>query len=173
MKKISAYQIALSALACALATIFLTLGVVSEVLLFTGYLLGSIALMLPLTKQSYIGYVLAFIATCILSCIFASFRFWDILPFLMFFGLHPLLNELQLKYKINKYVALCIKALWFDVAMFITWKVVFAITTNIPIVDMYILPIILVLGSIFFIWYDYVVFAWRVVIQRIIKRIIK
>ena len=91
----------------------------------------------------------------------------------MFFGLHPLLNELQLKYKINKYLALCIKALWFDVAMFITWKVVFAITTNIPIVDTYILPIILVLGSIFFIWYDYVVFAWRVVIQRIIKRIIK
>lgn len=173
MKKISAYQIALSALSCALATVFLTLGVVSDVLLFTGYMLGSIALMLPLAKQSYIGYLLAFFGTCILSCLFASFRFWDVLPFLIFFGLHPLANELQTKYKINKYLALGIKALWFDLTMFLTWKVVFAITTNIPAIDTYILPIILLVGSICFIGYDYVTFAWRGVVQRLAQRIIK
>ena len=173
MKKISAYQIALSALSCALATIFLTLGVVSEVLLFTGYLLGGIALMLPLTKQSYLGYVLAFISTCILSCIFASFRFWDILPFLMFFGLHPLVNELQLKWKINCYLACVVKALWFDLTMYLVWKVVFAITTSIPAIDTYVLPIILVVGSIFFIGYDYAVFGWRNIVLRLARRISK
>lgn len=173
MKRLSAYQIALSALSCALATIFLTLGVVSEVLLFTGYMLGGIALMLPLAKQSYIGYVLAFVSTCILSCIFASFRFWDILPFLMFFGLHPLINELQLKWKINRYIALAVKALWFDLTMYIIWKIVFAITTSIPMIDTYILPIILVGGSIAFIAYDYVVFGWRAIVVRLVRRISK
>ena len=80
MKKISSYEIALSALACAIATIFLTIGVYSSVLLFTGYLLAGIALMLPLAKQSYTGYVLAYIATCILSLIFNVARFFDLLP---------------------------------------------------------------------------------------------
>lgn len=173
MKKITTYQIALSALACALATIFLTLGVVSEVLLFTGYLLGGIALMLPLAKHSYLGYVLAFLSTCILSCIFASFRFWDILPFLMFFGLHPLVNELQLKWKINTIVACAVKALWFDLTMYLVWKVVFAITTSIPAIDAYILPIILFFGTIFFIGYDYLVFGWRNVVMRLVRRISK
>ncbi|MBR2024030.1 MAG: hypothetical protein IJ996_05915 [Clostridia bacterium] len=173
MKKITTYQIALSALACALATIFLTLGVVSEVLLFTGYLLSGIALMLPLAKQSYLGYVLAFLSTCILSCIFASFRFWDILPFLMFFGLHPLANELQLKWKINRYVACAVKALWFDLTMYLVWKVVFAITTSIPAIDTYILPIILLFGTIFFIGYDYLTFGWRNVVMRLVRRISK
>ncbi len=173
MKKFSTYQIALSALACALATIFLTLGVVSEVLLFTGYMLGGIALMLPLAKQSYLGYVLAFIATCVLSCIFASFRFWDILPFVMFFGLHPLVNELQLKWKINRYVALIVKALWFDLTMFLIWKVVFAITTSIPVIDGYILPIILVVGTVLFWGYDYIMFSWRNIVMRLVRRISK
>lgn len=173
MKRFSAYQIALSALSCALATIFLTLGVVSEVLLFTGYMLGGIALMLPLAKQSYIGYALAYVSSCILSCIFASFRFWDILPFLMFFGLHPLMNELQMKWKIHRYIALAIKALWFDLTMFLIWKVVFAVTTSIPVVDTYILPIILVLGTVAFIAYDYVVFGWRTIVYRLVRRISK
>lgn len=173
MKRISTYHIALSALSCALATIFLTLGVVSEVLLFTGYMLGGIALMLPLAKQSYLGYVLAYVSACLLSCIFATFRFWDILPFLMFFGLHPLMNELQVKFKINRYIALAVKALWFDLTMFLIWKVVFAITTSIPTIDTYILPIILVLGTIAFIAYDYVVFGWRTVVYRLVHRISK
>ena len=173
MKKFSAYQVALSALSCALATIFLTLGVVSEILLFTGYMLGSITLMLPLAKKSYIGYLLAYVATCLLSCILASFRFWDVLPFLMFFGLHPLVNELQLKWKINRYLALAIKALWFDFTMFLIWKVVFAITTSIPVIDAYILPIILVVGTIAFIAYDYAMFGWRTIVFRLVCRISK
>ena len=100
MRKISSHEIALSALACAIATIFLTIGVYSEILLFTGYLLASVALMLPLAKQSIRGYLLAYIATCLLSLLFNIGRFFDLLPFIAFFGLHPLINELQLKIKI-------------------------------------------------------------------------
>ena len=171
MKKISAYEIALSALSCAIATIFLTVGAYSSVLLFTGYLLACVALMLPLAKQSYGGYTLAYIATCLLAFIFNAGRFWDLLPFVMFFGLHPLVNELQLKTRINRWVACAVKAVWFDAPVYVVWRVVFAMTTTIPLVDKYIIPIILIGGTAFFVVYDYVMYQWRYAVNMLVKRI--
>ena len=171
MKKITSYEIALSALACAIATIFLTVGVYSEILLFTGYLLSCVALMLPLAKQSFRGYALAYVATCILAFIFNASRFWDLLPFVMFFGLHPLVNEWQLKIKINRWVACAIKALWFDLTMYLIWRFVFAMTTTIPFVDAYIIPIILVAGSAFFVVYDYLTYKWRAAVNILVQRL--
>ena len=171
MRKISAYEIALSALACAMATILLTIGTYSQILLFTGYLFGGIALMLPLAKRSYLGYMLAYVATCILSLIFNVARFWDILPFIMFFGLHPIVNELQLKIKINRWVACAIKAAWFDGTMYLIWRFVFAMTTTFPFIDKYIIPIILVVGTLFFVAYDYLMYRWRFTVNTLVKRI--
>ena len=56
MKKFTAYEIALSAMSAAIATVFLTVGVYTEILLFTGYLFASVALMIPLYKRFYFGY---------------------------------------------------------------------------------------------------------------------
>lgn len=171
MKRLSSHEIALSALACAIATVLLTVGVYSEILLFTGYLFGCIALMMPLAKKSYIGYALAYVATCVLSLIFNVARFWDLLPFLMFFGLHPLVNELQLKTKINRWLACFVKALWFDGTMYIIWKFVFGMTTSIAFVDKYIWLILLVGGTAFFVAYDYVMYKWRAIVNRLVARI--
>ena len=173
MKKISAYEIAIAALSCALATIFLTVGVYSGFFLFTAYLAASIALMLPLCQQSWRGFAFAYVATCLLSLLFASFRFWELIPFVMFFGLHPLVNELQLKTKINRWVACFVKAIWFDGTVYLAWKVVFAITTSIPFVDKYIILIILVVGTAVFIAYDYFMFKWRIWATQMVRRISK
>ncbi|MBE7086045.1 MAG: hypothetical protein E7366_02715 [Clostridiales bacterium] len=173
MKKITSYEIALSALSCAIATVLLTVGVYSEILLFTGYLFACIALMLPLAKQSYKGYVLAYIATCILALIFNAARFFDLLPFIMFFGLHPLVNELQLKTKINRWIACAIKALWFDGTMYLVWRFVFGMTTTVPFIDQYIIPILLIGGSAFFVLYDYLMYKWRFAVNVLVKRIHK
>ena len=171
MRKISSYEIALSALACAIAMLFLTIGVYSAILLFTGYLFACIALMLPLAKKSYWGYALAYIATCILSLIFNVARFFDLLPFIMFFGLHPLVNELQLNVKINRWLACGIKALWFDGTMYLVWRFVFGMTTTIGFIDQYIIPIILIGGTAFFIAYDYLMYRWRYAVNMLVKRI--
>lgn len=171
MKRISAYEIALSALACAFVVIFLTIGSYSEVLLFSGYLFSAVALMLPLSKQSFKGYALAYVGGCILALIFNSARFWDILPFIVFFGLHPLVNELQLKTKRNRFLWFAIKALWFDVAAYVTWKFVFAITTEIAVIDRYIALIILVAGTLVFFAYDYALFKARIAVNALVKRI--
>lgn len=171
MKKISAYEIALSALSCAFATVFLTIGVYSTILLFTGYLIACIALMLPLAKKSYVGYALAYAATCILSLIFNVANFFDLLPFIMFFGLHPLVNELQLKTKINRWLACGLKALWFDGTMYVIWRFLFGMSTTIPFVDRYIIPILLIGGTLFFVAYDYLMYKWRYAVNLLVKRI--
>lgn len=171
MKKIPAYEIALSALACALATTLMTVGVYSSIFLFTGYLFAGVALMLPLAKKSYVGYFLAYVATCICSLIFCSAFFFDVLPFIMFFGLHPLVNELQLKTKMNTWVACLIKAAWFDGTMYVIWRFVFDMTTTVAFVDQFILPIILIGGTLFFVGYDYVMFKSRVLVNRLVERI--
>ncbi len=173
MKKITSYEIALSALSCALSTILLIVGVYSEFLLFTGYLFGCVALMLPLSKGSYRGYALSYLATCILSFLFGASRFLDLLPFVMFFGLHPLVNELQLKTKINRWIACGAKAIWFDATMYIIWKLVFQITTGIAFLDEYILPIILIAGTAFFVFYDYAMYKWRAGVNTLVARITK
>lgn len=173
MKKISAHEIALSALSCALATLLLTIGVYSEILLFTGYLFSCIALMLPLARKSYVGFTLSYVATSLLSFLFNPARFFDLLPFVMFFGLHPLVNELQLAKKINRWVACACKALWFDVTMYLVWKLVFGATTSLPALDQYMVPIILIFGSAFFVFYDYIMYKWRYTINLLVKRITK
>ena len=171
MKKISAYEIALSALASAIATVCLTIGVYSAILLFTGYLLACIALMLPLAKKSYAGFTLAYLSTCILALIFNASRFFDLLPFIMFFGLHPLVNELQLYTKINRWGACAVKALWFDFTMYVIWRFVFGMTTTVAFLDEYILPILLVGGTAFFVAYDYAMYKWRYAVNSLVKRI--
>ncbi len=173
MKRITAYEIALSALSCALATIMLTVGTYSELLLFTGYLFGCIALMFPLAKKSYVGYGLAYVATCILTAIFSAARFLDLLPFMLFFGLHPLVNELQLKTKINRWLACLLKTLWFDGVMILLWKFVFGIVSGYPFLDEYIVPIILVVGTAFFLLYDVAMYRWRGWVNALVERITK
>ena len=120
------FEIALSAISCAVAVIFLLLGFWSDVLLATGYLLGVIALMVPLSKQFFRGAALAYIATCILAVILgAAAKFWDLVPFIMFFGLHPLINALQIRFKVNRWIALAVKAVWFDFTLWVAYILVF------------------------------------------------
>lgn len=173
MKKITSRDLALSALACAMATVFLTIGIYVDVLILTAYLFACVALMLPLSRQCWWGYVLAYLATCILTFIFTSWKFWDLLPFIAFFGLHPLVNELQLKTRINRWLACFFKALWFDGAMYLIWRFIFDMTTTISGLDKYMLPIIFVVGTIVFVFYDYAMYKGRTLVNSLVSRISK
>jgi hypothetical protein len=176
------FEIALSAISCAVAVICLLLGFFSDVLLASGYLFGVIALMLPLSKQFYKGDVLAYIGTVILALILgAVVRFWDIVPFIMFFGLHPLINSLQIKYKINRWLAYAIKAIWFDFTLWVAYILVFngivggaqAELEIFQFINRYILYFIFIGGSIFFLAYDYLIFKCQVVVNMLVYRIRK
>lgn len=157
-KRTSAYEIALSAIACAVATLALTIGAVYPPMRFTGYLFGCLAVMVPLAREYYVGATLCYLGSVLLALIFSGFRFFDLIPFAIFFGLHPIVNALQKKFNVNKYLSYVVKAAWFDGAAYLTWRVVFSMNTAIPTLDKYILPIILIGGTLFFIAYDILIF---------------
>ncbi len=174
MKRITAHEVALAGISTAIATISLAVGNITAVLLFTGYLVASVALSLPLAKGSYVGYALAYVATVLLTLLIIGTGgyFIDLLPFILFFGIHPLLNELQVKYRINRWLALIVKTVWFDGAMLLFWWLIVQ-TTGVTWLDAYALPIILIGGSTLFFFYDRTFFRLRIVVYALVKRISK
>lgn len=181
-KYTKSFEIALSAIACAVAVVCLLLGFWSDVLLATGYLFGIAALMIPLSKQFYLGGFLAYIGTVILAIVMgAAARFWDLVPFIMFFGLHPLINALQVRFNINKWLALVIKAIWFDFTLWVAYILIFggilgganADNSFYEFVNKYIYLFIFVGGTIIFFPYDYLIFKIQGTVNKLICRIRK
>jgi hypothetical protein len=174
MRKISAQEIALSALSAALATVFLTLGTITPVLLFTAYLVACISLMLPLSRGSYLGYLFAYAVTGLLTLLFCGAGFiFDLLPFLLFFGLHPLVNELQLKFRWKKWIAFALKAAWFEGAMYIAWRFTFDMTTAIALPHEVVILLLVLVGTAFFYFYDYTTFKCRANVNLLVNRLLR
>ena len=158
----------------AIATLFLAVGNFTSVLLFVGYMVASIALSLPLGKGSYIGYAMAYVATLLLTVLIIGTAGYllDLLPFILFFGLHPLLNVLQEKLPIKKWLAFLIKCVWFDGAMLLFWWLVVQ-TTGISWLDAYALPIVLVGSTLYFTLYDYAFYRLNKQVFTLVSRILK
>ena len=176
------FELALSAISCAVAVIFLMLGFWSNVLLASGYLFGITALMVPLSKQFIRGGFLAYAGTVVLAIVMgAAARFWDLVPFIMFFGLHPLINCLQVRFKINKWLALLVKAVWFDFTLWVAYILIFdsvlgganADNAFFTFINTYIYWFIFVGGTVIFFPYDYLIFKTQTAIDALVCRIRK
>lgn len=181
-KYTKSFEIALSAISCAIAVVCLLLGYFSGILLGTGYLLGVLALMVPLSKQFYLGGFLAYVGTCILTLILGAVaKFWELVPFIMFFGLHPLANCLQIRYKINRWLALAIKAVWFVGTLFAGYFMMvhgfigasFMQSELFKRVQNYLYVLIPIGGALLFFVYDYLIFRFQIIINSLIYRIKK
>jgi len=179
-KNSKSFEIALSGISCAIAVIFLSLGILSGWLTATGYFMGVLALMLPLSRGFYAGDLCAYIATCILTLIMGvAGKFWDLVPFIMFFGLHPLVNALQLRFKINRWLALAVKAVWFDCTLIVAYFLLYGgllggeiLPQNVyDIVNKYIYLFIFTLGTVIFVVYDYLVFRVQKMVNALVYRI--
>lgn len=174
------FEIALSAISCSLAVLFLWLGTVTSWLLATGYLMAEICLMLPLAKNFYAGDALAYLGTCVLTILLGAIgQVWWLVPFIMFFGLHPLVNALQLRFKINKCLALIVKTVWFDFTLWVMYILVFNCLAGAPdnqiyaVIKDYFLLFIFLGGSAIFFIYDYIIFKVQVWINAFVYRIKK
>lgn len=183
-KKVGAFEIALSGISCAVAVLFLSLGIMTGVnsLTAVGYFVAVIALMLPLSKQFFLGAFLAYIATLILTiALGAAAQFWKLVPFAMFFGLHPIANALQIRFKINKWLALAVKAVWFDCTLIAGYYIVFGgllggswLPQNVyDVLNDYIFLFIFTLGTVICFVYDYLAFKCQVAVNLLVMRIKK
>ncbi len=175
------FEIALSAISCAVAAGALALGLLSGWLVGTGYLIAVIALMLPLSKQFLWGGFLAYMATVILAVVLgAAVKFWDLVPFAMFFGLHPLLNFLQVRFKINRWLAFAIKAVWFDCTLIAGYFLIYELggialpeQVQAVIEGWRLYVIIFTAGTAVFMLYDYLIFKAQIGVNRLVYRIRK
>lgn len=180
--KSNSFQIALSGISCAIAVVCLLIGFFVPFSLGFGYIFAMVALMLPLSKDFYVGGALAYIGTCILAIsLGAAAKFWDLIPFILFFGLHPLVNALQLKFKINVWIGYAVKAIWFDLTLVASYFIIFhgafggsLLPENVlEVLNDFVYLFIAVGGTLFFLLYDRFVFRSQAFVTAIVNRIKK
>ncbi|MDE7379965.1 MAG: hypothetical protein K2N14_02830 [Clostridia bacterium] len=179
------FEIALSGISCAVAVLFLSLGILSGWLLATGYFIGVLAMMLPLSKKFYRGGFLAYLGTCVLAVIMgAAAKFWDIVPFIMFFGLHPLVNVIirdKISVRWIRWVLVAVKALWFDAMLIAGYYLLYGGVmggTLLPeyvydTIEKYFFLLVFTVGTVAGIIYDFLVYRCQTAADILVARIRK
>ncbi len=174
MKKPSkSFEIALSAIACAFAAAFLMLGTLNPFLLAAGYLVAAFALMVPLAKNFVWGASLCYLAAGLIALPLAL---WKIIPYFVFFGLHPIVNYLQKRYVHKtplKILCLIGKTVWFDFAMWLSYYVLTSMAGLVfaDWINEFFYYVIFIGGSICFVFYDLAIFYCQRSADIAIRRI--
>lgn len=179
-KPTKSFEIALSAIACAVAAVCLTVGCYVDFLLGAGYILAVFAIMIPLSKQCWQGAVLAALGSVLLAFMFCGFSFLYLAPFLLFFGIHPVVNYFQKKYIAKNWLHALVflgKAAWFDLVMWFAWHFflveLFALdeATWYPFVAQYFYYVLFLGGTVVFALYDFAIFGCQRTADALVKRI--
>lgn len=163
--------IALSALSAAAAVLLLLLGAFFEVLDLSCLFLASLTLMLPLAKNSRFGAFLAYLASAILAFILTGMRLQIMLPYVLFFGLHPIVNDFLEKKKANLVLSVAIKAIWFIGAIFVVYFFTSFFVVENETIKRYIVPIIIIVGGAFFVFYDAVMRRMQKYVNVLVVRL--
>ena len=95
--------------------------------------------------------------------------------------MHPLINCLQVKFKINRWLALAVKTVWFDFTLWVAYILIFggilggdsADNAFYEFLNTYIYWIIFVGGTIIFFPYDYLIFKTQTAVDMLVYRIRK
>ena len=181
-KNSKSFELALSGISCAVAVLFLSLGILSGWLLATGYFIGVLAVMLPLSRDFYKGAFLSYAGACVLTIIMgAAAKFWDLVPFIMFFGLHPIISALIKKIKNGFWFFLPVKALWFDAMLIVGYYLVFGGVmggTLFPehvyeVINNYFFLLVFTVGTVVGILYDFLVSRCQLAVNFTVARIRK
>lgn len=172
------FQIALAGISCALAVVALIIGYYAQYIIASMFIVAEVALMVPLSKQFIKADILAYLGTVILAVVFGAVaKFWDLIPFIMFFGLHPVVNCLQQKYSVNRWLALIVKMVWFDTTLLVWFYAIGGLmgisNELLQTIYNYVWIIILVGGSLLLWLYDYIMFKVQIWINRLVDKIKK
>lgn len=164
-------KITISAISTALSIVLLVFGAFVPMFDLSCIFLSSIIIMLPLYKKTIKGALFSYFATILLSFIFTGGRFEIIITYAAFFGLHPIVNELQIIKKWNKWLLFILKAVWFIGSLFLIYYLTEMFTDLNEKFVKFINILIPIVGFIFFIIYDSCIFYFRRCLEKILKRI--
>lgn len=163
--------IALSSVSAALAVVLLLLGTFIPVLDISCVMLAGFVFMLPLSKKMYLGAFLSYLASVLLGFLITGSRLQVIIPFAVFFGLHPIINALCDKWKLNKILAYFIKAAWFVGSCFVIYYFTKMFVVENATVEKYINYIIGFGCPILFIIYDMFVKRMQIAVNYLVARL--
>ena len=167
----NAKVIALSAVSAAVALLLLIAGAFFEILDLSCLFFASLAIMLPLTKDSRAGAFLAYLASAILGFVLTGMRLQIIIPYVLFFGLHPIVNDFLQKKNVNRVLGTVLKTVWFVGVLFIVYYFTSFFVVENEIVKQYIVPILIVGGALFFLLYDLAMIRMQKSLNIIISRL--
>lgn len=157
--KMNSQKIALSAMGGALSTVFLLLSIYVPPMQASFLIFSSVAIMLPLHKDCYVGGILAYIISSGLALLTGQIA--AIIGYITVFGIYPVLNRLLSKKllknkQIYKYViSYIIKVLYINIAFTITYFVLKAVAPDLLQIKVAI-PVLFILGNVVFIVYDFI-----------------
>ena len=163
--------VALSAISTAVSLIFIIIGAYFPTFDISCLFMASLMVMLPLAKNSLKGALLCYGAVFILSFIFTLGHFEICIAFGMFFGLHPIINYLQLT-KFKKVVLIkVLKTIWFLIVAFILFYLLKMFIVENEIINKYLPLVILLGGTIFFMFYDYAMLRFQKTVKIVIEKL--
>ena len=163
--------IALSAISCALAIILLVTGAYIEVLDLSCLFMASLMVMIPLAKDTLKGAILCYISVFLLSFIFTFGHFEVSIAYGLFFGLHPIVNYLQVTKFKKTWLITILKTVWFLIVAFLMFYLLKMFIVENELINKFLPLIILFGGSILFIIYDYIMIRFQRNLNVIIKRL--
>ena len=163
--------IALSGLSSAFALIFIIIGGYFPTFDISCLFMASLMIMIPLAKSTLKGAFLCYISVLLLSLIFTFGHFEVSIMYGLFFGLHPIINYLQV-HKIKKvWLITIIKTVWFLIVAFLMFYLLKMFVVENELINKFLPLVILVGGTGFFIVYDYVMLRFQKNLNVIIKRL--
>lgn len=133
MEKISGKEIALSGITAAFAVITVVLSHFVSVLTLTFLALSSVVLTLPMMVDSLRGSVFAYVAAAGLSFLFVGYV--AAMPFILIFGLYPILDHILWKYLKKRVFVLPIEVLFANLSFLATFYAIGLTLGDFPIVD--------------------------------------
>lgn len=146
--------VALSAMCTTMSATLLVLGAYFPTLSYSMIFLASVVILLPLAKNTYKGALLTVIASALLSFFIAAFSFETSLPYILFFGFHPIVSKFFKEKGLNKFLAFVIKDLWFVGAMLVCYFVTDLFVTDDEFFQKYMIYFVTFGGAVLFIVYD-------------------
>lgn len=155
-------KIALCGLSAAIGSLFLSFVLIAPTIKLSLFVLASVAVMLPLSKKLYGGAFLTMLATSFIGFITGGLLVF--LPYILVFGIHPIINALLEKIKITKFdmvIKIAIKLVYFIGILFLLFKLAYIADLFLIELQFYILALIVGLA---FIPYD-------ILMQTIQKRV--
>ncbi len=172
--------IALSAVSAALAVIFIAVGAFVEIIDIVMVMAAGVAIMLPLAKKYYLGGFLAYLASAAIGAFTAIANPVAVIIYAAFFGLYPVVNALQIKYRLNKIVCALVKDVWFLLVMFLYYEMlvwwtgydIFKDFAFIPqSLHAYLIPGLFIIGAVFFLFYDSVMLRVQFAVNRLVEKL--